>query len=282
MYRFFRPISKLSDHCRLISTGHAVTFDVKGSMVKGELIKIILQDMTCSITFLNQAFTALLRNNPNNLFIMTIASKMLRGEHGAFPYPGHNSAFITDAQGCISSFISKRPDLTQAVTVRKRMPDDRFPDSYSPKIRIYPARFTSFAEEQDYWLNIAKNRMNFPLFIHRIPLDNELGIDAATFNRNVEYILDVDRYYSLHSTVHPIWDRCIPAENCNDSVQRAIWGQENSLVGNMSTQEAVNTIVKRFLKNEDDYKEKAKEMGLLDYTETSSIIMDWYKAQFTC
>lgn len=283
MFRFFKTAKKLSNPCRSFSTIQQVRFDVLGTDVAiGELTKLVLHDKSAAYRPVSQEFSALTKRNPNSLFTMTIPSKMMHGEYGQFPYPGHNSVFITDGQGAISSFLSKRPDVKQLVSERLRAPNPLLPKSYSQKVRIYAPRFTSLEEELRYWIENAKTRADFPLYIHRFPLNSVFGVDAATFQRNVDYILEVDCYYSLHSTLHPILDRYIPAQNCNDSVQRAIWGEAKVTIGDMPTQQAVMAIVRRFIKDVPDYQRKCQRLGLMDSTQLPPIDIDLYQAQFTC
>lgn len=220
--------------------------------------------------------------HPDSMFILTTPTVRLHSEYVSFPYPGHNFVFISNNNGKIQSCMSKRPDTKATLWKRARAGDTRFSASYSPLVWTYETRFTSYNEEITAWEKRALSVSEYPLFVHIIPLNSELGINANSFQDNVYNVLLFRSPYSLHSTIHPSAGHLIPAANCNGAVYESIFGTHDALIQDMYCQEAVMQIIKLFAKDWNLYENLANELGLTNGIESSLIEKEHYRPAFTC
>lgn len=251
------------------------SFNLKKDASHVELIKMDIKgDQPFSIINYLHDF---IQTHANNMFICTTRTQRLTGAYGDSLYAGHNFVFITDEKGKISSCLSKRA-TKNVLAHRKRIPDNRFKDNYSPIIPIFAPVYTSFDEEIDIWVDRA-TKTDYPLFIHRQPITAEYG---KKFQSNIENFLMLDREYALHSTFHPSLDRIIPASNCNPAFYKAIFGESNFEIQELFTQHAVFDTIKNLVANEEEYSFQAKMLGLtfgIEYPNQDAVS---FLDSFTC
>lgn len=279
-YKSSKPIHR--KNYKSFST-NVVPFVLKDSnQSEGVIIKVSSEKSSESSVELKQQLHHFIEVNPGSLFILTTPTIKLNTVYGDIPNPGHNFAFITDLAGSIKTCVSKRPQTGEILAERKRAPDERFQEHYSPVVRIYNSRFTTYEEEIENWAARAVKVSDFPLYMHVIPLQPELGVNKEVFDKNVKQIIASDNFYSLHSTVHPNGDHFIPASNCNGAVYNSIFGNHDNLIQDMFCQEAVMKMMKPFVKNWSSYEKSAATLGLTKGIETSPIQEDNYRASFTC
>lgn len=231
---------------------------------------------------IREKLKTMVEQHADSMFIFTSPTVKLVSEYGSFPWPGHSFVFISNQEKKIQSCMSKRQDPTKILRQGKRAADPRFVASWSPAVKISEPRFTHYEEELDIWEKRAMACQEYPLFIHILPLNAGLGINARTFQENVENFIETNAPYALHSTRHPVGDHLIPAANCNGAIYEVILGKYNALVQEMFCQEAVMAILKHFVADWESYQKLAEEIGLTMGIEPSLLTEEAYRPAFTC
>ncbi|HHF7345149.1 TPA: hypothetical protein ACPSKE_001021 [Legionella feeleii] len=244
----------------------------------GKIVKILFSGNSNPLSTLSKS---LIEPHKNSLFIGTTpTTTSLTSTFGKSVYPGHNFSFITDENGAIACSMSKRPDTNRVVSKQKRIPDPRFKD-LPLDLRVFLPQFTSVEEDLKKWFERAKSLPHYPLFFHIIPLVPGLSINAKTYRENVEYLLAEKANYTLHSTLHPLYDRYIPASNCNSATEQAIFGPHTRSVQDMFCQEAVMEMVSKLVEDKEKYLQTSDSLGLTQGIEKSEITEENYRALFT-
>lgn len=283
MHTFFKKYKTSNRKSRTIITNQTKDFALKGiPEINGQLIKVNFEGVTPCESVVQRIFSQFIKPKPHCLFIVTSPTTQLHGEYKSFPFPGHNFTFISNSNGEISCVMSKRANTQAVLTQRKRAPDERFDATYSPTVRIYAPRFTTYAEEVTTWMKKAASCKDYSLYINVIPLNDRLNITNNTFHDNVRTIVSFNQPYVLHSSLHPTADHYIAANNCNSAIFEAIFGTSDTLIQDLYCQEAVTKIVGHFANNNREYQEIANTLGLTNGIKHSPLVADNYRAQFTC
>lgn len=248
---------------------------------RGSLIKVILSDSTKEpSSILDFLKNAVVRKNPNSLFIWTTPTHRMNSQHDELVYPGHNFSSTTDKDGETACFLSKRPDTNAVLGERRRIVDLRF-TKQNRMTTLFRPYFSSVEEEIEKWVKRASAIPDYPLYIHVIPLET-LDLDINTYKENVDYLIEMEEPYTLFSTRHPFSDHYIRASNCNSATEQAIFGVVPPSVHDMSCQEAAMEIVTRLLKKPSDYLQHSADLGLTKGIESPTIVEDLYRAGFSC
>lgn len=247
----------------------------------GNIVKILLSNKENSLaTIQEEIFKTLITPNKNCLFIGTTPTVRYSKDFLMSIYPGHNFSFMTDSSGQVSVSISKRPDTNKPLMEQKRVPDKRFKEQPSV-VKLFEPHYTTPKEDVMKWLERAQLVSSYPLYFHIVPLIPGLAFDPKQYKTNVHSIVEERRPYSLFSWIHP-HGRFIRASNCNSDVEKAIFGEDNLEVQDMSCQEAVIAMVAKLANpTATDYLEAAKTLGLNDGIEKSSITSEDYMSSFT-
>jgi len=224
--------------------------------VRIKLFKFVHGDAMDPVFHVNQ----LIKNNPNSAFILTTPSQ----RKGQYIKPGHTATWVTDEDGEILSYLSKR-NSNEVLGVKPRAYDSRFNDKeLQTPVRLFKPRYTSPQEELVTWKQSTEFDPHYPLYLHIIPLQEYAGLTVEKYKNKVQEIMENDLFYSLFSYET---FKTVKAQNCNEVTWRVLMDPEEECLEyhDMSCQEMVVYIMRKYMQGQaDEYMEMAKEAGLLE------------------
>lgn len=256
------------------------TFELNNSSSsRAKLIKII-HPQSASHQVVNAVHNQVIKAHPNSLLVWTMPTVRINKQHVEGILPGHNFSSITNEKGEIVCTLSKRPDTTAVLGEYPRIDDDRF-TKQSKLVRVFRAQYPSSHQEIHHWEDYARKTNDYPLFVHIIPLDEELGLSAERYQHDAEFLKQMYNIYSLHDWFNRELGRFIRASNCNDITKKVISGSHHKNDEQNPElkfcQDAIIDMMKRFAKNPSDYFNQAHAVGLTRWIEPANLCKEQRK-----